>query len=103
MKLKFAAGLILSCGVSAAANAAPAVSSLSLSGVLLPLTNVANLTLPALNPVLQPVLTQTGPVVGAFIGSLHPGLVQLAPLFTTVDSLAGVVVLPSLKLPGLPD
>ena len=103
MKLKLAVGVVLFCGISAAADAAPAAQGINLGSLLASGTNLANLTLPALNPLLQPVLSQTGPAVGALVGSLHPSLVQLAPLFTTVDSLAGIVVLPSVKLPGLPN
>lgn len=107
MKLKLAVGVILSCGICAAADAAPATSNvnLNLGSLVLPLNNLANVGLPALNPLLQPVLSQTGPLVGGLVGSLHPALLQLTPLFTTVDTLTGIVGIPAipLTLPGLPN
>lgn len=102
MKLKLAVGVVLFCGVAAAADAAPAPQGISLGALITPGLGLANAALPALNPVLQPVLTQTAPVAGQFIMSLHPTLVQLAPVFVPISTLAGLVQVPSLPLPGLP-
>ncbi len=102
MKLKLAVGVILSCGVAAVADAAPAAQGISLGALLTPGVGLANAALPALNPILQPVLTQTAPVAGQIVMSLHPTLVQLAPVFITVNTLAGFVQVPSIPLPGLP-
>jgi len=100
MKLKLALGVILSCGICAAADAAP--PALNLGALIAPGVGLANAALPVLNPVLQPVLAQTAPVAGAFVASLHPTLVQLAPAFKTIDTLAGVVQVPAIPLAGLP-
>jgi hypothetical protein len=103
MKLKVATTAALFCGLSAAADAAPPAGlNLNLGGLLTPAVGLANTALPALNPLLQPVLTQTAPVVGGFVASLHPTLVQLAPAFKTIDTLAGVVQVPAIPLVGLP-
>lgn len=102
MKLKLAMGAVLLCGVSAAADAAPAAAGLNLGGILMPVNSLANAALPALNPLLQPVLSQTGPLVGSLVSSLHPAFLQLTPLFTTVDGVTGALGLPQVKLPGLP-
>jgi hypothetical protein len=102
MKLKLALGLFLSCGICAAADAAPP-PQLNAGALLTPVVGLLNTAGPLLNPVLQPVLTQTAPVVGNFVASLHPTLVQLAPVFTTVDTLAGVVKIPAIQLAGLPN
>jgi hypothetical protein len=96
MKIVFgAAVLLLSAGT---ANA----QGINLSGVVSPLVGLANVGLPALNPVLQPILTLTGPMVGTVVQSLHPTLVQLGPVFTVVETVAGAVAIPALPLPGLP-
>ena len=101
MKLKLALGVILSCGICVAADAAPPLA-LNLGALLTPGVGLATTALPVLNPLLQPVLSQTAPVAGAFVASLHPTLVQLAPTFKTIDTLAGVVQVPAIPLAGLP-
>lgn len=103
MKLKLAIGVALFCGVSAAADAAQP-ASLNLGGIITPVFNLVDTALPPLvNPVLQPILSQTGPAAGKLVASLHTVFPALAPVFTTVDALAGVVTLPKINLPGLPD
>lgn len=103
MKLKVALGVALFCGVSAAADAAQPLS-LNLGGIITPGINLVDTVLPPLvNPVLQPILTQTGPAAGKLVTSLHTDFPALTPVFTTVDTLAGIVTLPKINLPGLPD
>jgi hypothetical protein len=101
MKFKIAFGVILFCGVSAAASAAQP-AGLNLGGVITPTLALVNTTLPLLNPVLQPVLSKTGPVAGQVVASLHTVFPELAPVFVVVDDVAGVVTLPTVNLPGLP-
>lgn len=93
MKLKVAIGLALSIGMCTAANAAPPPPGLNLGAVLLPGVQLLGTAGPLLNPVLQPVLSQTAPAAGAFVASLHPTFVMIGGLATSAK-------LP--PLPGLP-
>jgi hypothetical protein len=104
MKVKLAIAAALFCGASTAANAAQPAPGLNLGGLITPAFKLVDTTLPTiLNPVLEPVLSQTGPAAGNFVASLHTLWPVLTPVFVTVDSVAGVVTLPQVNLPGLPN
>ena len=97
MKLKVAIGLALLAGVSTAADAAPP-AGLSLGQVLTPVFKLVDGAGPLVSPLLQPVLSSTGPVAGQFVASLHPTFVMLGTL--TGESMKTAPLLPA--LPGLP-
>ena len=103
MKLKLAIGVALFIGVSAAADAAPAASGISIGGLLTPGIKIVDSLGPLLNPVLQPVLAVTGPFIG------HDIIPKLHPIFVLVGDLTGDhggstgINLANLPLPGLPN
>ena len=101
MKLKFAIGVALLMGISATANAAaPAAKGISLGVILTPTFKLIDTAGALLNPVLQPVLKITGPLIGyEIIPKLHPVFVLLGDL--TGES-AGIAAKPA-ALPGLPN
>ena len=99
MKLKLAIGIVLFIGVSAAADAAPRATGISLGGILTPGINLVDSFGPLLTPVLQPVLKITGPIAGEVVASLHPTFVVLGSL-PGESAVLAVIKLP--PLPGLP-
>lgn len=101
MKLKFAIGVALLMGISAAADAAPAAKAqgISLGVVLTPVFKLVDSTGVLLNPVLQPVLSLTGPVAAKIVPQLHPVFV----LIGTITGEHGGALTTMAPLPGLPN
>ena len=102
MKLKFAFGVALMMGVSAAANAAPAAPGISLGVVITPVFKLIDTGGALLNPVLQPVLKITGPLIGfGIVPKLHPVFVLIGDLTGETGGAARTAKLA--PLPGLPN
>ena len=100
MKLKFAFGVALMMGVSAAANAAPAAPGISLGVVITPVFKLIDTGGALLNPVLQPVLSITGPLIGfKFVPKLQPVFLLLG---TITGDRSGIMTKMA-PLPGLPN
>jgi hypothetical protein len=105
MKLKFAAGLVLMCGISASAGAASTTSGLNVGGLLTPGVNLIDIYGVVVNPILQPVLAITSSGADVLVPSAHPLfalLGEFAPFANPVFSLLGTLASPASLLPALP-